>query len=406
MTMERRHNVWYAYLTVPVDVREKIGKRRFYKSLETDRKDLATIRHMQHMAVWKEQIRVARLGIPDYLVKANAIAVSDTKYDPEEVKTILDAKGEDAAAQFVSIASGQDIVFEPNLKAFLDNLKCVPESLNQHDKDISYFCEHFTKLSEVSTKSIRKWITLQRQQKTDNAIKRHLRIAKKFFKYLEYKFNVVIDVDLTVPDFDKVESVKVNRTEISDADLLKIYDAAPPNTKDLIVLLAYTGARIDDLSHIRVNQIIVDPETKVQYIDIRRSKNKDGVRKQPVHRMLVDVISRLCKEKSPNDYLITRNVKDRAAELSGDFSKVKVALGFDGTISAHSIRHSVTSKLYRLGYSELDVCRALGHAYKGKSEGLRTYFHGKSLVDVQKVVNAIAWDNLATTYTLPFDDDE
>lgn len=54
MAMEKSHNCWYAYLSVPADVRDKIGKRRFYKSLETDQKDRATISHLNLLAVKPE----------------------------------------------------------------------------------------------------------------------------------------------------------------------------------------------------------------------------------------------------------------------------------------------------------------------------------------------------------------
>jgi len=62
---EKRHNVWYALLTIPEDVRPIIGKVRFLQSTQsTDAKEAAA-RVPLLISGWKAQIAAARATLPD-----------------------------------------------------------------------------------------------------------------------------------------------------------------------------------------------------------------------------------------------------------------------------------------------------------------------------------------------------
>ena len=58
--IERRRNLWYALLTIPEDVREKLGKLRFIQSLGTPDKTEATILAAPLIGKWKAMSREAR----------------------------------------------------------------------------------------------------------------------------------------------------------------------------------------------------------------------------------------------------------------------------------------------------------------------------------------------------------
>jgi phosphoglycerate dehydrogenase-like enzyme len=58
--LERRRNLWYAVLTVPADVREKLGKLRFVQSLGTPLKNTAEREAAPLIAKLKAQIAEAR----------------------------------------------------------------------------------------------------------------------------------------------------------------------------------------------------------------------------------------------------------------------------------------------------------------------------------------------------------
>ena len=58
--LELRHNTWYATLHVPTDVRNVIGRSKFFQSLKTPDKNLAKLRAAPIIAGWKQQIAVAR----------------------------------------------------------------------------------------------------------------------------------------------------------------------------------------------------------------------------------------------------------------------------------------------------------------------------------------------------------
>ena len=60
MSIELRHRTFFAYLDVPKDVREIIGRRVFRQTLQTDSKSVAERRVAPLIAKWKAEIAGAR----------------------------------------------------------------------------------------------------------------------------------------------------------------------------------------------------------------------------------------------------------------------------------------------------------------------------------------------------------
>lgn len=404
--LKLRHRVYFALLDVPADIRDVIGKTRLSKTLETSDPKLAEIRHHKQLSVWKDEIRLARLRLPEYLAKANLLAKTDAKVDPVEVKQVLDTLGEDAAKQFQTIATKQDVVLSLNVRDFISQLDQVQLSKDQVERDLEMIILRFPNFSDVTTKNVRKWIKDSRQDRTDNAIARVLRSFKKFIAYISYKFDVECSADFTVPRFDKVQSVKANRTIINPDQALKLYLAADDRLKNFIVIGAYTGMRISEIGKLKVKHIIFDQ--KVRCIDIDAEVKTDySIRRFPIHSVLISVFDDLCKEKSDNDYLfdLPRTGKRHSQVAGNDFSSLKTKLGYGLEITFHGFRHSVETQLLRGGVDAKMIDQIIGHKTRGNSEGVKTYWHGYELIAMKKAVELISWPKLATSYSLPFEDD-
>jgi len=403
--LKLRHRVYFALLDVPADIRDVIGKTRLSKTLETSDPKLAEVRHLKQLSIWKDEFRLARLRLPEYLTKANLIAKTDTEVDPADIKQVLDALGEDAALKFQSIATKQDVVLELNVKDYINQLDQVQSSKDQVERDLTYIIQRFPKLSDVSSKNIRKWVKDAREDRTDNAIARVLRTFRKFINYICYKFDVECGADFTVPKFDKVESEPVSRTIIEPEQALKLYTAADQRLKDFIAIGAFTGMRLGEIGNLRVRSIITDKQVKC--IDINGEVKTDcSIRRVPIHRHLLHVIERLVSGKADSDYLfdLPRTGNRPTQVVGNDFSALKTSLGFGREIVFHSFRHSVETQLLRAGVDAKLADQILGHKTKGSSEGVKTYWHGHELIDMKKAIDTnIDWPKLAVQ-GLPFDD--
>ena len=60
MALINQNGTWHAELTIPKDVRQVLGKRKFRKSMGTSNKNEAARKSQFVIASWKEHIAVAR----------------------------------------------------------------------------------------------------------------------------------------------------------------------------------------------------------------------------------------------------------------------------------------------------------------------------------------------------------
>lgn len=394
--IELRYNTWHCYLAVPKDVRSVLGTSRFYKSLQTNDKKKAEILALMQVAEWKQQIADARIKTPEFIKRANEIAISGKAVDMQEISEIADINDQ-KAEEFYKIASREEIFFRPNLDGFIDNLtsqKYANETIDRYKSDVIFFFDKFSKLSEVNTRAIRDWIKVLRAEgKTDGSIKRILtKGTAKFFKYIEYKFDIVIDVDLSVPKFDINPSQTTDRKDIDDAGIAKIYNQLIID-KDYELLnffkiACYTGMRINEIGDIKKKDIKVIDGIKI--IDINESKTNAGIRKIPVSRWIDELIEDLCKNKKDDDYLfdISRDAKRPTGAIGARFSRLKVSLGFGEDITFHSTRHRLDTYLLREGIDDKIVSQIMGHSIKG-NESRKTYYQGAHLQQLKQAIDIV-----------------
>jgi len=140
---------------------------------------------------------------------------------------------------------------------------------------------------------------------------------------------------------------------------------------DLIALGAYTGARIEELCAIKLEDIT--QSSGVQIITVTDSKTDAGVRTVPIHPALKSVIKRLTKD-SNDEYLFSNLTSskygDRCNAIGKRFGRLKEKSGFGKTHVFHSIRKTVITILENAGVSEGITADIVGHEKKTMTYGL------------------------------------
>jgi integrase len=131
---------------------------------------------------------------------------------------------------------------------------------------------------------------------------------------------------------------------------------------DLILLGAYSGARIEELCQLRTENII--DEDGVQSFDIVDSKTAAGIRVVPVHPALKALVKRLMDD-SKDGYLVPSDSKNkygiRSDLMSKAFGRLKTSLGFGKYQVFHSIRKTVVTQLSRAGVTGPLIAELVGH---------------------------------------------
>ncbi|MFA7945133.1 tyrosine-type recombinase/integrase [Pseudomonas brenneri] len=131
---------------------------------------------------------------------------------------------------------------------------------------------------------------------------------------------------------------------------------------DLILLGAYTGARIEELCQLRVEHLI-KPDG-IESFDIVDSKTVAGIRVVPVHPALTRIVERL-KNDSKDGYLIPSDSKNkygiRSDALSKAFGRLKESKGYGSQHVFHSIRKTVITQLVRADVQGTLIAELVGH---------------------------------------------
>lgn len=131
---------------------------------------------------------------------------------------------------------------------------------------------------------------------------------------------------------------------------------------DLILLGAYSGARIEELCQLRTENII--DEDGVLSFDIVDSKTAAGIRVVPVHPALAALVKRLMDD-SKDGYLVPSDSKNkygiRSDLMSKAFGRLKTSLGFGKFQVFHSIRKTVVTQLSRAGVVGPLIAELVGH---------------------------------------------
>lgn len=122
-------------------------------------------------------------------------------------------------------------------------------------------------------------------------------------------------------------------------------------------------------------------------------KTAAGTRLIPIHSHLLQwgVIIRCTGGRTLPVPRPAPSARERGTDFAQAFSKFKKRLGLPESVTFHSFRHTVSTKLRNQGSNirELWIDTLLGHEASHRSQGTTTYTSGIAVQNLQQVVEAL-----------------
>ena len=405
--LEKRRQLYYAVLTIPVKSRESLGKARYVKSTGTSDRRKAALIANQYVAGWKLLIEQAGGSNSSQLVKAIQWreelekAQSQDKRDSlqlgllAKVEELDDNKGFNKAKEFYDIATGASSPSSISYAQWKAQLALEPKTIDQMVKDVNLLINQFSTLESITPTSAMEWMDeLESEGKTISSRKRIAGNCRNYWRYLQAR-KIVPKKSKPLSELVNVPRTKASKSTKANAaytpqQVVDLWSASLAQTKrgkadsdqqlaDLILLSAYTGTRIEEMCSLKVVDV-TDGTFKI--ID---SKTNAGIREVPIHSKLKDTVKRLKKE-SKDGYLISgltfNKYNDRSNALGKRFGRLKTKLGFSSRVyTAHSFRSTLITMLENAGVSENLAADIVGHEKPRITFGL---YSGGSWVEVMR----------------------
>jgi len=415
--LELRYKTYYAVLFVPKDVRHIIGKVKFYKSTQTSSLKIAQQRATAFVLGWQSQIDNARYEAEDPII-ASALELRENltkKSIRHLVKDVIDEEesrirkevGDFSADVFKEIATNKQ---EP-LSAFVTGWNKYQvdrglrqKTIDQMKGDIEVMVKWFPTATALRQDYVEGWIKQISAQGTLSAStsSRILGSCRNFFKYLQDRGVVAktaSDPFIALKEFktsNKPNSKAINKSvpwvPLKPTDVVKIYSAAvameDQQLADLIMIGAYTGARIEELSSLKCSSVNLT-ENSITIVD---AKTQAGNRIVPLHPDIKIRLKKMISE-SEDDYVFTglteNKYGDRSNAIGKRFGRLKSKLGYTKSQVFHSIRKTFTTMLEENGISENMAADIVGHEKPRITYGL--YSGGASLAAKRKAILTISY---------------
>jgi integrase len=404
--IEKRANLYYATLTVPADVRHIVGKLRYVKSTETGSKAEATLRAALLVAGWKAEIAKARGMLPDPkatfwetlrgdFINAKDPANESAAQDQIE-KALASIKDRDDASNLWKFATGLVTPLAPHVDDWKASLRLTQKTIDQQHRDVQRMADHFINLEALEPQRVKAWTDkLIFEGATATSLERMMNGCRSLWRYLQDSGTVNIDApDPFIGSFrlatKRAKRNTVDRQAFTPKELAKVYRAALDGDDlplaRLIALGAFTGARIEELCSLTVDQCV-----RGLFV-IADSKTDAGVRQVPIHPALNAMVASM-KKAATDGYLVPSTAAGkygvRSDPLSKRFGRLKESLGFGPGHVFHSIRKTVATQLEQAGVGEGIAADILGHEKKTLSYGL--YSSGSSTKQKLEAISKVTY---------------
>jgi len=408
---------------IPKDLQSVFGKSRFSQALGTGDKRRAEARAAPLVAKWKAEISQARghngalsKTIQEWrsAFKQQDELISQDSGDPEDHMSLksgaiegkevlkdlfyddLDNKPNEEGKIINSVVLGSNSLTLDHFDTWKKQLTLAPKTIDQMSRDVGALVTRFTTLDEISNEAIFDLVAeFQREGKGVSTIKRVISAYKNYWYYLQDTRIVTSDINPFEHPFlhskiRRTHKSKPKRQAFTAHETVALWQAAKDKNDeqlaDLIMLAAYTGARINELCSIQLKDVTTD------FIRIRKTKTEAGNREIPLHSELLPLISKL-QNQSTDNYLITKlssnKYGDRSNAIGKRFGRLKTEGGFGRTLVFHSFRKTLITLLEQADVPENFSCDIVGHE-KG-TIGYGHYSGGASLANKKEAIEKVKY---------------
>ena len=411
MTLINQNGMWHAELTIPKDVRQILGKRKFRKSMRTSDKSEAARKSQFVVARWKEHIAVARgKGGDVSFYREMYDNTSDEGKDVLEemfAELVVDDYGKAHASQLspsqlknsqeaFQLMTGKETRTDIYIDEWLSRWDVKLQTMNQGRRYVEAMALKFPVVSMLTRKVVKAWYKELQEEKgiTVKTFNGRLSPCKGYWSYLQDK-GVVSEA---LNPFDglglrdkKRDIVRQPFTVLEIRKLfahLKAESNQDPQLFQLFRLAIYTGAKIEELCSIKTEEV------GDGFLEISNSKTVAGVRQVPIHPEITDAVASM-KMASEDGYLLSglngkgNQYGKRSAAIGKRFGRAKTKLGFGRDKVFHSIRKTVATQLEGAGVLENITADILGHEKQTITYGI--YSGGTSLEQKTKAILQLSY---------------
>ena len=204
MPIELRHRTYFAYLDVPKDVRQVLGRRVFRQTLQTDSRSVAKRRAAPLIAQWKATIARKREEPNHNDAKFWRDALRHAK-DEEDRQMILEKiemvawdigainvenngdqpSNDPEARQFYAEAIGALVSTSEHLEEWLSSSQIKDKTAKMRRSTIGRLADKFPMLNDVSRKEVRRWVTELMAELKPATVQRMMSDCRTYWAYLE-----------------------------------------------------------------------------------------------------------------------------------------------------------------------------------------------------------------------------
>jgi hypothetical protein len=174
--VEKRRQLWYATLEVPAHLREKLGRKRFLKSMKTADRRSAVDLARPYIVQWKKRLMDAERETPGLVGEAlawraeieQAQRVDDQEEDPREAfqesledrtKGLEKDIGPEAVGQFWKVANGQATLTSLHVSAWEASICDLEQKTqDQMKKDVQRLTARFQTVEGINPAAVREWV--------------------------------------------------------------------------------------------------------------------------------------------------------------------------------------------------------------------------------------------------------
>ena len=414
--LELRYKTYFALLVVPHDVRHIIGKTKFFETTGTGDLKIAQSLATLKVIKWKAEIASARTKTDDpdinSAIELNRMLRTTPKnmvLDVIEAETarIENEIGSLSAETFNVVATGKRKPLNIFIDEWVKNEQkrgLSQKTIAQMKSDVEVLISFLPTSNLLVFEHASLWI--KHITKTANlspaSVSRIIGSCRNFFKHLKFIDEVAEDAKepFIVPKESKLSKKRNSKAQNKSESWLpltseaveQIYSEAIKREDwalgQLILIGAYTGARIEEICSIKKTNVNLDDES----FKIVDAKTEAGIREIPIHQLLLPVI----KELMSNDdaYLIPdltmSKFDDRSNAIGKRFGRLKTKLGYTKRHVFHSIRKTFTTQLENAGVNENITADIIGHEKPRMTYGL--YSGGTNLEVKRAAISHVSYD--------------
>jgi integrase len=414
--LELRYKTYFALLVIPKDVRHIIGKSKFFETTGTGDIKIAQSLATLKVIKWKSEIASARTNTSDPVINSAMELSRMLKTSPahlvhdvieDETSRIAHEVGPMRSSIFNVIATGKRKPLTSFIDEWVKNERrrgLAEKTIAQMKSDVEILISFLPTSNLLVYEHTNLWIKhiAETAKLSPASVTRIIGSCRNFFKHLKFIGEIAEDAKepFIVPKEFKLSkkrnSKAQNKTEswlpFTSGEVERLYSEAillkDWTLGQLILIGAYTGARIEEICSLKKEHINLNDES----FKITDAKTEAGVRVIPVHQTLLPVINELMT--TSDEYIIPNLTKskfdDRSNAIGKRFGRLKSKLGYSKRHVFHSIRKTFTTQLENAGVNENVTADIIGHEKPRMTYGL--YSGGTNLAVKREAVSKVSYD--------------